>query len=783
MDLSITVLLGLIGFVAFILIILILFEGRTNKKISRLYKEIKTLQKNIDTHNKKLNRLSRIITSKDKDINEAYIRHSGHIIDTFQDPRKKKPTFNKKTQSSRPIKRLIKNIRNIPCVRYINEKNFVSYIIALSGIIILGLGITFFIKFTLEEELINAIGKVMIGIAGSAVLIISGHLLRKRFIFLSSILLGGGMAILYYSFAIGYYQYNLFNEFATLLLMIVTTVFSILLSITYNRRELAYLAIIAAFTAPFIVDFTPENYIRLFNYILVIDIGMIFIAYHRKWVLLSLVTHLFTAIFYALWLINTLRSGGNIPFPGAFIYLTGFYFIFFIIHTIYNIREGKKFLPIELTFVIFNTIVYYSASIIIFKEVAPNLQGIFTAFLSILNFLYLIVLHRRTYGHSTLKFTVFALALIFLVLVPPVEFVGKSITLVWAFQLVLLLWLAQRIDVKLMRLGSAIVIFLLLINMGVEMWNTYINVSSFDMRPVFYNLGFISNITAVIALLLNVFLLRYEPREYYLPFITVKTYRSILIFIAVVVLYFSVFFEIRYYFLHHIENENVIHLYIGLFNVFYLFLLSIAGLIIRSRATHLISLITGLAAFLLYFTYYQYIFIEVRNDYLLGNMVDYLQYRAHYGGVFLLFMTLATTYQNSMSLIRKLKYKRIPLWIGFAIAVFLISSEADHVYILNKFQTGINPSAIANEVHKMAYTLLWTVIAFISSLYSIIRNKKSVKELSFTFFIVIILKLLFYDLAYINNKQQILSFLALGGALLIIAFIYHISSLRKKYYN
>src|SRR5690606_23797780 len=99
------------------------------------------------------------------------------------------------------------------------------------GIGILVLGIGFFVKYAIDQDWINEIGRVFIGIVAGGILLGIAHKMRKTFAAFSSVLVGGGLAVLYLTIAIAFHEYEIFNQTVAFVIMVVITAFAVLLSL------------------------------------------------------------------------------------------------------------------------------------------------------------------------------------------------------------------------------------------------------------------------------------------------------------------------------------------------------------------------------------------------------------------------------------------------------------------------------------------------------------------------------------------------------------------------
>ncbi|MFB6257656.1 MAG: DUF2339 domain-containing protein, partial [Flavobacteriales bacterium] len=180
--------------------------------------------------------------------------------------------------------------------RFIGE-NLINKI----GIGVLVLGIAFFVKYAIDQGWLGEVGRVVIGILAGTALIGVAHRLRKGFRAFSSVLAGGGLAVLYFTITIAFQEYQLFSQTAGFIIMVVITGFAVLLSIFYDKQELAVIALLGGFATPFLVSTGQGNYIVLFTYLIILDMGMLILAYYRRWTILNVLSYIATIAIYGGW--------------------------------------------------------------------------------------------------------------------------------------------------------------------------------------------------------------------------------------------------------------------------------------------------------------------------------------------------------------------------------------------------------------------------------------------------------------------------------------------------
>jgi len=265
--------------------------------------------------------------------------------------------------------------RNPDMEKFIGE-NLVSKI----GIVILVLAIGYFVKFAIDNDWIGPVGRVGIGILCGAILVAVAHALRNSYKAFSSVLAGGGIAVFYFTIALGFHQFHLFSQTVAFVIMVVITCFAVILSHLYNRQEVAIIALIGGFATPFMVSTGSGNYKILFSYLIILNAGLLVIAYSKAWRLLNLLAFIFTVILFGFWLFTLKYNTPVSTYANGLLFATAFYLLFFIINIAHNIRENKKFIASDFGILLANTCLYFSAGLYLLTMMkAEPYRGLFTA--------------------------------------------------------------------------------------------------------------------------------------------------------------------------------------------------------------------------------------------------------------------------------------------------------------------------------------------------------------------------------------------------------------------
>ena len=86
--------------------------------------------------------------------------------------------------------------------------------------------------------------------------------------------------------------------------------------------------------------------------------------------------------------------------------------------------------------------------LLILKDIASNLTGLFTLLLAVYNVMYATILYKKFGLDKNAVYLLIGLALTFVTLTIPIQFNGNQITLFWSAEVVLLFWLSQKSKIE-----------------------------------------------------------------------------------------------------------------------------------------------------------------------------------------------------------------------------------------------------------------------------------------------------------------------------------------------
>jgi uncharacterized membrane protein len=656
-------------------------------------------------------------------------------------------------------------VRNNPDLEKFVGENLVNKI----GITVLVLGIAFFVKYAIDQNWISETGRVCIGIACGIILVSIAHYLRNSYRSFSSVMAGGGIAVFYFTIAFAYHEYQLFSQTASFVLMIFITAFAVALSLLYNKVELAVIAVVGGFLAPFLVSNGSGNYIVLFSYLLILDIGILIIAYFKKWPLLFSISFFFTWLIFGGWLINIYSFSGEVlPYKNALLFATAFYAVFLATILINNLRTQKPFKAFDFSLLLFISFSYYAQGMISLSEWNNGAyQGMFTLGLGFVNLGLAWYLFKAQKGDQNLLYLLIGLTLTFISLAAPVQLHGHSITLFWSAECVLLYWLHQKSRILIFKYSSALILILMLISLLMD-WQFANAKNGTYLAVIFINpQGIVTNIIAIASLALYSYLLQRELKgSRYMAGMTNSWAAVAMAVGATLIFYVSCLFGVNLYFddLKDIGLPNAYHQLITyLFAAGFLWGMQRAK-ILQNTA---ISIIVVTLCFLFYLASIQHM------DGLVNGIIEKRHPSFHMA---IHWLAAASLLYLLLILTRAFKEKlhqlgNLYVWlINIALLVFF-SLELKYLYVSILAQPGSIPYFTAQYL-KAGLTIVWAIFSFCIIWLGMKYKYKILRIISLSIFSLALLKLFFFDIRTVSAGGKIAAFIMLGILLLVISFMY-----------
>lgn len=666
------------------------------------------------------------------------------------------------------------------------EKFIGENILSKVAITVLVIGIAFFVKYAIDKEWINEIARVGIGILCGGIVLAFAHRLRSRFKAFSSVLVAGGIAIFYFTIGIAFHQYHLFNQTTAFVIMLFITGFSVFISVLYDRVELAALSIIGGFATPFMVSTGQGNYIVLFTYVLILDAGMLVLAYLRKWNLINILAYAFTMLLYVGWLQSKVIGQPSPPYKGAIIFAAVFYVVFVLMNIINNIKEKRKFGVLELSILISNTFIFYGVGMQILSYWHPELKGTFSGLIAVFNLVCSWLLYKKFKADTKLVYLMIGLTLTFITLIAPVQLHGNYITIFWALESVLLIWLAQKSGIVMYRFASVIITFLMGISLLMD-WVDIYGDYTIATTPILINKAFITGLISSLSVLGVIFLLKKEnDKVSYLgiPF-NPRGYSSVLMILFITLLYFTGILELSFQTGSRIYVVPSVIILVGMYHFLFFAALNILSKPFKSKGAQISLYIFNFFNVFLFVVFFVLIPIADFKENLILENRAYVGFIAHY-------FTIAAVVYAIFSMRNQIRAENSPIYntkvlnsiLLAIVATYVLSSEL----VLHVVQMVVDPIVInidefdhtryyayentKSHVFKIGFPILWGLLSFVYLWIGMKKQNKTLRIVALALIGITLFKLFVFDIRDASEAGKIIAFIILGVVLLIISFMY-----------
>jgi uncharacterized membrane protein len=169
------------------------------------------------------------------------------------------------------------------------------------GVLILFLGLAFLLRYTAERVTVPVeLRYAAVALVGAGLLAL-GWLLRRKRTGYALILQGAGIGVFYLTTLAAMKLHELLPPSAGFAFLFGVAVLSAVLAVLQNAPLLAIVAVLEGFAAPVLASTGQNRPVGLFTYLLVLDAGIVLIAWFKAWRVLNLIGFVGTFTLAAGW--------------------------------------------------------------------------------------------------------------------------------------------------------------------------------------------------------------------------------------------------------------------------------------------------------------------------------------------------------------------------------------------------------------------------------------------------------------------------------------------------
>ena len=660
------------------------------------------------------------------------------------------------------------------------------------GILIVIIGVAIGAKYSIENELISPLTRIILGYMMGIGLLGFGIKLKPKFEDYSAVLVSGAISIFYFITYFAYSFYGLIPQALAFVMMLIFTVFAVFTAIKYNRVVIAHIGLIGAYAVPFLLSSGSGRADILFSYMLIINLGILFISIKRDWKTLHYSAFFFTWLIYNSWFINKFISSDLQGYEALGLgFATAFFLIFYGVSLFNNIISKEKLDLINVVLILLNSFIYFGFGYGIFNN-HPTLDiylGLFTLLNAAIHFAVLYFIRAKKLADTPLFYSSLGMVFTFITIAIPIQLDGSWVTLLWIAQGTILFWIGKTKNIPIYEKISLPILGLSFLSF-LEDCYSYYHPINLDINA-FWNINFLTGILAILGYGFAVYLSRKHPEpeiEKHSPFNTIKSFYLPALLILTAYLTFRN--EIVYFFDYWYESTSLKGKEIGetdefslynydieIFKNIYLLVYSLiffGGMALlnfykfKNNVLGISAIAIGLLVLFAAQTFGVGELGELRYSYINGGSNKYFNVSFNYILI------------------------RYPLWSSIAFALWAISKNAKSIIENIKFHIFLDAviyisilNFLSNElitfmdiagyqdVFKLGLSILWSVYSLLLVGLGIYQKKKHLRIFALVLFGITLAKLFLYDISNLSTISKTVVLIVLGLLLLTISFLYN----------
>ena len=331
------------------------------------------------------------------------------------------------------------------------------------GIVLLVVGVGFFLKYSIEHGMIGETARVALSTAAGLGLLFAGtRILGSPYHILGQGLMGGGIATLYFSSFAAANFYELISPLVALGAMSLVTTLAGGIALRFDSKVVAVLAVLGGFGTPVMLSTGVINFRELyggnpglFGYMTILSFGVLWICSYKQWPLLhylSWICNWVLAVVALIDFIPTEHFWQSMPF------LIGFFAIYSTMVFLHNLRTKTKSNLLDVLMLFLNAGTFFAVShrlidLTFSREwIAAVTLGL-TAFYTVHVYYCLVqkVLDRE------LMVSFLGLSAFFLAITFPLLLSSEWLNVSWSLQALVLLWMGGKLDSRFLRQASCVI--------------------------------------------------------------------------------------------------------------------------------------------------------------------------------------------------------------------------------------------------------------------------------------------------------------------------------------
>lgn len=320
------------------------------------------------------------------------------------------------------------------------------------GLLAVAIGVSYFLKYAIDNAWIGPRGQVAAGLlAGAGLIVWSDSLLRRGLRYFADGITALGATVLYLSLWAAASYYEIASPALAFVAMIAVTASVLAIAIGRNSQRLAVLALIGGFIAPALVSTGRDAQVVLFLYLALHNAALLVPARTRDWRVLELPAFAFTQLYFWGWYDQFYTDAAAM----RTLMFAALFFTQFLVLPVLRARGTGVPRPEQGLLILANAAAFLLVLHALFWPDARWTLTLATLALAIVH----LVFARFVPAAAVQARVLFAgLALTLATLVIPIRLEGQWITMAWAVEAAVLAWSGFALRIWHLRAAAYVVL-------------------------------------------------------------------------------------------------------------------------------------------------------------------------------------------------------------------------------------------------------------------------------------------------------------------------------------
>ncbi|MCD1116876.1 DUF2339 domain-containing protein [Chryseobacterium turcicum] len=617
-------------------------------------------------------------------------------------------------------------------------------VLTIIGIFTLVLGIGYFVKYAIDKNWIGENARAGIGFLAGFTFIATAHFIRKNYKTFSSIIMGGGIAVLYFTATIAFREYHLFAQNTAFLITCFITLLLIFLSYRYNSETLIIFSLFGGFLAPLMISTGQSNYIFLFSYLSLLNIGMLITVYLKNWKSVGWIAFIFTAIYLFFWTTDKTELTSII-----FYIVTYLIFYAFALQNYFKATLLSKLDILMLVLINFSSII---GLVYIFNVLQYEPSSIFPLSFALFNGIFIFrEYQRRKFERNYSVFAGIGISLLTLGLA--LHFKTHLTTSVWAIEAALLLYIWKKTNHRIFKFFFYSLFPMVILSQMIT-WNGYLN--NEKHLAIIFNPVFMTSLVVITSCCFNLMVLKKDTKEKS----DLDFFENVFTLTCFGVIYLSILFELIY-------QLSSLHIVIVLtYSFLYSILFTILVLILKNKLS-ISEKLENLLTYGLLLLFIAHISTSQIVNAVITKEIGLRFYWIHLIYLIPLLYLILKLIPKSEFLKQKTGY-----WIVSLTCILSVSFELYRIYIFSNSGSSKIINQLQEHFSILYLPIIWAILSCGFIFTGLKKNISELQKIGFSLLSLTILKLYLYDVWQMDNVSRIIAFIILGIILLLSSFLF-----------